>query len=95
MSKRKWIKRRCGSVVDSDGERVLYVVQDEITCEVISVALEQESAELVVNAPKVTAQRDKLLWYLEQIINDLPTNRDWLNPDIEADVRALLLSKGE
>jgi len=33
---------------------------------------------------------DELLYCLKSIINDLPSNRDWLNPDIERMARTLI-----
>jgi hypothetical protein len=33
---------------------------------------------------------DRSLWLLKAIINDLPQNRDWLNPDVEADAKEIL-----
>lgn len=33
---------------------------------------------------------DRSLWLLKVIIDDLPQNRDWLNPDVEADAKEIL-----
>ncbi len=41
-------------------------------------------AEIAINA------HDKLVHLLRHIINDLPQRRDWLDPDIEREARALL-----
>lgn len=44
----------------------------------------------------VTAAAPELLAVLEQIIRDLPTKRDWLDPDVEARARAAIAkAKGE
>lgn len=34
-------------------------------------------------------EADKLKWLIRQVLNSLPTKRDWLDPDIEREMRLL------
>jgi len=38
---------------------------------------------------------ERLLYVLKRIINDLPTNRDWLDPDLEKEAREIIKELGE
>jgi hypothetical protein len=40
-------------------------------------------AEATAEIERLERENKTLLHCLKQIINDLPANRDWLNPDIE------------
>lgn len=40
------------------------------------------------------AELERLRTILRQIVNDLPTNRDWLDPDVERVARAALKQGG-
>lgn len=38
------------------------------------------------------AENERLRWILNQIITHLPSNRDWLDPDVEREARDTLAS---
>ncbi len=42
---------------------------------------------------KAEAERDALESVLRRIINDLPLNRDWLDPHLELEATSLLTAK--
>lgn len=51
--------------------------------------------EAEANGVLIAAAPD-LLWALEQIVNDLPFQRDWLAPEVEAAARAAVAkARGE
>ncbi len=84
-------------------EAVNNVVRDtETRCKVATVPTEIESdairdrshchelAKLFAQAPAMAERIEELEATLRGIINDLPSKRDWLDPALEAEARALL-----
>jgi hypothetical protein len=53
-------------------------------CRVYNCSLTEARANLIAAAPE-------LFFALSSIIANLPTNRDWLNPDLERIARAVIL----
>lgn len=54
-----------------------------------------EIAEMDAQLSAVCAQRDRLVWLIGQMLGELPERRDWLNPDIEREMRAALSADGD
>ena len=57
--------------------------------------LRGDLAAQVENDEQLAKENVKARWLLSQIITHLPTSRDWLDPDVEREARALLNQKEE
>jgi hypothetical protein len=57
-----------------------------------------EHLKTIVRSQGETAadpSRDRLLWLLGQLLGELPQKRDWLNPDVEREMRAAVKTSSE
>lgn len=61
------------STVQAGAATMVYGPNGERICKVMD---NKNDANIIEVAPD-------LIWLIEQIYNDLPQNRDWLNPDYE------------
>ena len=68
-----------------DHERILKQVHKDYGCEV-----SDPNGTIWEHAENVTKENEQLKWLLGQIIQDLPQNNDWLNPDLEREAEELI-----
>lgn len=54
---------------------------------------DSEIAGMDAEHEAVCKENRRLRWLIKQLLGELPAKRDWLNPDIEREMRAL--SAGE
>ena len=55
-----------------------------------NIPTEKLHGTLLDRLMSVEAERDRAMWLLRQILTDLPTSRDWLDPAVEREARALI-----
>jgi len=49
---------------------------------------DDEIASMEAQHDSVCAENRRLKWLIGQVLGELPTKRDWLNPDVEREMRA-------
>ncbi len=72
-----------------NGRILSTVTKDEIN-HLVSDAVYEANERLKARAPELLEENERLRFLLRSIVDDLPTKRDWLNPDIEREAKAIL-----
>lgn len=69
----------------------LYACQEKLAAKDAEIErLRRDLSAQVENDEQLAMQNVKTRWLLGQIITHLPTNRDWLDPDVESEARAAM-----
>jgi hypothetical protein len=76
----------CGAKMRDYARELEHDLNEQVVCN--GKGAEREAA-LLGKVERIERDNARLTWLIRQVTTDLPTNRDWLNPDYEREMRSV------